>query len=128
MRRWLAIVLLALLPIQFSWAALASYCGHENGQPARHLGHAQHAHDAHDALDSDAGAVERSAGPGATPQTPSGFDFDCGYCHATLASLPALAAGVGLPLAAAPSWVPLTEACRTRAQSPPDRPQWLRLA
>jgi len=28
-RRILAILLLAVLPFQFSWAAVASYCGHE---------------------------------------------------------------------------------------------------
>ena len=44
MRRWFAILMLALLPLQFSWAAVAAYCGHETGQHAEHLGHHEHRH------------------------------------------------------------------------------------
>ena len=36
--------MLALLPLQFSWAAVAAYCGHETGQHAEHLGHHEHRH------------------------------------------------------------------------------------
>lgn len=39
MRRWLALLLLCLLPFQVSWAAVADYCSHEHGQAARHFGH-----------------------------------------------------------------------------------------
>lgn len=45
MRRRLAIVLLALLPLQFSWAAVASYCGHETQAATGHFGH--HGHPQH---------------------------------------------------------------------------------
>jgi len=34
MRRWLAILMLALLPLQFSWAAVAAYCGRTTPTPA----------------------------------------------------------------------------------------------
>ena len=42
MRRWLAILLLVCLPLQFSWAAVADYCMHESGETADHVGHHDH--------------------------------------------------------------------------------------
>ncbi|NCV41106.1 MAG: hypothetical protein EBW11_11190 [Betaproteobacteria bacterium] len=39
MRKFLAIFLLVLLPLQFSWAAVAGYCQHEAGVTANHPGH-----------------------------------------------------------------------------------------
>lgn len=44
MRRWLSIFLLILLPHQFSWAAVVTYCEHESGTQAMHFGHHQHKH------------------------------------------------------------------------------------
>lgn len=44
MRRWFSILLLVLLPIQFSWAAAAAYCEHESGARADHFGHHEHDH------------------------------------------------------------------------------------
>ncbi len=46
MRRWLALVLLCLLPLQVSWAAVADYCAHEHGQATPHLGHHDEEHEA----------------------------------------------------------------------------------
>ncbi|NBT82917.1 MAG: hypothetical protein EBT56_15195 [Betaproteobacteria bacterium] len=37
MRKFLAIFLLVLLPLQFSWAAVAGYCQHEAGVTANAL-------------------------------------------------------------------------------------------
>jgi hypothetical protein len=39
MRRYLIIFLLLLLPFQFSWAAVASYCQHETESSTQHIGH-----------------------------------------------------------------------------------------
>lgn len=39
MRRWLALFLLCLLPLQVSWAAVADYCSHEQETTAQHFGH-----------------------------------------------------------------------------------------
>ena len=52
MRKWLAIVLLVFLPLQFSWAAVASYCQHETGAAAKHFGHHAHQHKAADGKDT----------------------------------------------------------------------------
>src|SRR3990167_6821991 len=114
MRRWLAMLMLALLPLQFSWAAVASYCGHETGQ------HAEHRRGAQAKADQDSASAAQKA--------PAGFDFDCGHCHGTCASMPA-PVGDTSPLALASHPVtPVEGIVRTLAQSPPERPQWLPLA
>ncbi|WP_217425926.1 hypothetical protein [Pandoraea cepalis] len=71
MRKWLAIVLLVFLPLQFSWAAVASYCQHETGAAAKHFGHHAHQHKAADGQD---------ASP--DPAKTLGGDPDCASCHA----------------------------------------------
>lgn len=120
MRRWFAILMLALLPLQFSWAAVAAYCGNETGQHAEHLGHHEHQHTDQAKADQDSAPADQKA--------PAGFDFDCGHCHGTCASMPA-PLGDTSPLALASHPVtPVEGIVRTLAQSPPERPQWLPLA
>ena len=120
MRRWFAILMLALLPLQFSWAAVAAYCGHETGQHAEHLGHHEHQHTGQATADKDSAPADQSA--------PAGFDFDCSHCHGTCASLPAPMDGTTpLTLTSHPV-TPVEGTLRTLAQSPPERPQWLPLA
>jgi hypothetical protein len=117
MRRWFAVLLLVLLPLQFSWAAVAAYCQHEpEGQPT-HLGHHEHRHDGAEA--SKAGA-EKSA----LPQV----DLDCAQCHAYCAALPVVAAPA-LPLWQA-TRPPIGEAAlrAPAAAERPERPQWACLA
>jgi cytochrome c553 len=70
MRRWLLLVLLAVMPLQWSWAAAASVCAHEMDAPASHVGHHEHAHDATTA-NTDEADDERL--PFEHP--------DCGVCH-----------------------------------------------
>ena len=117
---WLAILMLALLPLQFSWAAVAAYCGHETGQHVQHLGHHEHQH-------TDEATADQGSAP-ADQSAPAGFDFDCGHCHGTCASMPAPMGDIS-PLALASHPVtPVEGTVRTLAQSPPERPQWLPLA
>jgi hypothetical protein len=90
MRRWLVFFLMAMLPLQFSWAAVAAYCTHER-QPAHasHFGHHEHRHD-------HAGAPAASDEP-ASPDGAFAVDHDCAFCqigHAqTLPSEPVRIAG-----------------------------------
>lgn len=113
-RRWLSILMLVLLPLQFSWAAVASYCEHERGAEAVHVGHHAHEH----AASADAGENGK----------PAGFDVDCGHCHGQLAvpalrlTAPALAGSAGplVPTAA--------DAVRAPPSPRPERPQWAHLA
>jgi hypothetical protein len=120
MRRWFAILLLAVLPFQFSWAAVAAYCGHESGQQAQHLGHHAHQHTGPDAAELGSAPADHKA--------PAGADVDCGQCHGTCANLPAPVGTLPAPLLAPHAVPPVEGAVRTLAQSPPERPQWLPLA
>lgn len=121
MRRWLVILMLTLLPLQFSWAAVAAYCTHEASPNAEHVGH--HAHQHAGGETAQPKVAKTDAGKLAGMQ-----DLDCAQCHAACA-LPlraeALTDGRALPTARGGD---AAEAVRTRAASPPERPQWLRLA
>ena len=120
MRRWLTLLLLVLLPLQFSWAAVASYCGHETGTQTQHLGH----HDHHHADQADLNKA-KDLGSSAAP---TGNDFDCGHCHTPCCAMPALAY-TPPPLAIASNQITQVEGIvRTFVQNPPERPQWVRFA
>ncbi len=68
MKRLLLILLLTVLPLQMSWAAVSNYCQHENGNAAQHFGHHEHKHQA-------SGEIKQG-------KSKSGInDGDCGYCH-----------------------------------------------
>ncbi len=120
MRAWFAIIFLALLPFQFTWAAVAPYCGHEGGQHAQHLGHHAHQHleDAH----VDQGSSDVSG------TTLGSTDLDCGHCHGICCGMPCAVFGL-TPQAIASRPVTLAQGTvRTLTHSPPERPQWAPLA
>jgi hypothetical protein len=130
MRHWLCVLLLTLLPLQFSWGAVAGYCTHESSAQAKHLGHHQHEHGkaaaeaAGDAGDADAGHTsQRDDG-----RASATIDPDCGHCHGL---------GVGVLMPMAPMTGPLqtrgdaprsVDILTLRTAAPPDRPQWPPLA
>lgn len=69
MKRFLPILLIAILPYQFSWAAAAVYCEHGGAASANHFGHHEHKFDAdYHAKHGDADLAK--------------VHGDCGYCHA----------------------------------------------
>ena len=125
MRRFIAIVLLAMLPLQFSWAAVASYCERET-QGAGHFGHHEHEHLHHADAGPTAEQVDDADAQG--DQAPTGMDLDCGHCHGQCGVMLTFSAKVpGTPSTARPS------ACANHvgsahAPTRPERPQWLRLA
>ncbi|HSW04580.1 cation efflux protein, CzcI family [Aquabacterium sp.] len=71
MRRLLFIVLLTILPLQFSWAGVSAYCGHERGSATQHFGHHEHQHHA----GPDAASTDKASS--ASMQA----DADCGTCQ-----------------------------------------------
>jgi hypothetical protein len=79
MRRWIAIVLLVLLPAQMSWAAVVTCFGHSTGMGAEHAGH-HHGH----AGQGDAVQGADLHAEAASGGTIAGFtdiaDMDCGHC------------------------------------------------
>jgi hypothetical protein len=132
MRRLFAIFLLVLLPLQFSWAAVAAYCGHESGTAAPHVGHHEHALDkhhehTHEQWHGDSARAD-PAGAQAEQDPAAGFDYGCGHCHGSCASMPT-SAGKMAPIAlASHPMTPVEGVLRTLPQSPPERPQWRPLA
>jgi hypothetical protein len=127
-RRFLAIVLLALLPLQFSWAAVATYCGHETEAAAGHLGHHDHQHhagaDTHAGLAADADVVTDAVGD----KAPSAMDLDCGHCHGFCGVMLTLLAAISGAPGAAPPSATVDENGAAHAPTRPERPQWLPLA
>lgn len=114
MRKLIAILLLSLLPLQASWAAVAGYCQHERDIAVRHLGHHEHQHHLQPAAHEQQAAANASS------------DLDCGLCHASglLALLPELnlaTATVSLADLAAPVDLPSLSPPLER----PERPNWL---
>lgn len=119
-RRFLAIVLLALLPLQFSWAAVASYCEHEATVDAEHLGHHEHPHHGDTAPDADSDhAADTTAGT---------IDVDCGHCHGHCTGLLTLSDGWPGGLSTAAPRASADEAGGAHAPARPERPQWVPLA
>jgi len=98
MRRWLAVLMMVLLPLQFSWAAVANYCGHETGASAEHVGHHDHASHAHGGKVADMGKSAETDGS-STPAS----GIDCGHCHGYCVGMLDLPSSLQpLPLGAAP--------------------------
>ncbi|MBY4594352.1 hypothetical protein K3217_02195 [bacterium BD-1] len=115
MRRLIAIFMLALLPFQFSWSAVAAYCMHESATTqTQHVGHHEHKHEA----ESVVGQADKSG------QNADQFDVDCWVCHgAGIGALNFAYAKQGTShdsnVGALP-YVRLAEVTLT----PPDRPRW----
>jgi hypothetical protein len=126
-RHLLAIVLLAFLPLQFSWAAVASYCGHEAQAGAGHFGHHANAGSVAEPV------VDRDADPAASAdvkgdKAPGDMDLDCGHCHgycSVMLTLPSVLPGA---LKTTPPSAALDEAGGSHAPTRPERPQWRPLA
>ncbi len=106
-RRLLAIVLLTILPLQFSWAAVAAYCAHESSAASDHLGHHDHQHSAPAlALGDGPGEVYAAAASGDAQwsqvdgQAPAPqADKDCGTCQLAAAQpIPRSMSGTLMPL------------------------------
>jgi hypothetical protein len=117
MRRWLPILLLALLPLQLSWAAVSVYCQHETGAAAQHFGHHEHQHHAEEKSTDDTDAKILST-----------VDADCPVCHAGCAT----ALHTGTPVPVMHSATGMQDIALALLSSPPptlpERPNWAHLA
>lgn len=119
MRRWLAALLVALLSVQLTWAAVAPYCEHEVSQSG-HFGHHEHHH--HDAVPGDA---SDAAGADKSPLT---VDLDCGQCHGVSAGLNQVMQPCLLPIPSTRPSVPVVEGAAAGTPERPERPNWSDLA
>ncbi len=117
MHRWITILLLALLPLHLSWAAVAPYCAYEAAaQMQEHFGHHDHAAAASPQADDESGAAADAAQP------------DCGQCHnhcTGVLVVPAIVQGAGIADVLAPDQA---ASAADQIPTPPERPQWARLA
>jgi hypothetical protein len=114
-KKLLLIFLLAVLPLQYAWAAAAVYCQHEQEQEhSMHVGHHSHQH--------DEVQVDADDKPGDTASLE--VDTDCVTCHGG-------AVGIATVPFASPPYKPLVAANAAQASllaSPlplrPERPKW----
>lgn len=77
MRRFVALLLLVLLPLQAIWAAAAPYCQHEAEAASRHIGHHQPEHSHAPAAD----AADVHGTPGDQDGDAASTHTDCHTCH-----------------------------------------------
>lgn len=117
MRRLFMIFLLVLMPLQLSWAAMASYCQHESGAAAKHFGHHEHQHQA------------KAGEPDQGKAKPLGtVDADCSFCHACCAAILSGTQDVP-PLALASLSITWHhDGSVSPLPSRPERPNWAALA
>ena len=122
MRKFLILFLLVLMPLQLTWAAVASYCQHETGAAAQHFSHHTHQHQGQPV---DAPRADKGAASG----NPSMADLDCAVCHATCAAAP-LPAAAQLACPSISSWGASPYRLHHSAAPPArlERPQWQRAA
>ncbi len=132
MRRFVALLLLVLLPLQAVWAAAAPYCQHEGDAASHHIGHHQpeHAHAHAHTTVAEASQDDAHGAPG-EPATPgegaASAHSDCHVCHGGTV----LAQEVRMLQVAAASAQPVPTLVHGLPAPPaerPDRPSWLALA
>ena len=112
MRRFLMLILVCLLPLQISWAAVVDYCGHAQDRTAQHLGHHDDTHEA-------------ASGTSGDSTHPGQYDLGHNHCHLSsfLGILSAHMFAMGdslqssLPVASLPHYPSL-------APDKPERPKW----
>ncbi len=123
MRRWLAVLMMVLLPLQFSWAAVAHHCEDDAAAAVAHLGHHDHAGHGHAGEDADPHHQAGSDGTGSEPS-----ELDCGHCHGFCAGM--LEARSRFVAQADARPMPTLWAAPQAEHLPaqPERPQWVRLA
>lgn len=119
MRRFLLIFMVVMMPLQLSWAAVSSYCQHESGAAAKHLGHHEHQHQQADKTgDSDQTKAKKFGT----------VDADCHFCYAyspvIFSDTEVISSVVTEPLFA--TWA--SEASRSNPSPRPERPNWVALA
>ena len=118
MRQLIAFLLISLIGFQTSWAAVTSYCQHEQGMGARHFGHHEHQHHHKSFIK----AVEQDDQQNLFSAS---VDLDCSFCHAACIvallpdSNPAITIQATLDLSYALTLHPLSA-----PNDLPERPNW----
>jgi hypothetical protein len=112
MKRFFLILLLMLLSLQFTFAAVSTYCADEAVETTVHLGHHEHS-----------GGKTINDSPKVNTVEKKASDSDCHFCHAVFANLPVMFVGLTTPEISLPTDVaPLLLAAQhqtTPLQRPP---------
>jgi hypothetical protein len=123
MRRWLTILLLFVLPVQFAWSAAAAYCQHEQVPTKTHIGHHVHEHEASGEFGSKTSGEHLGDKSGSKSIKLVG-DNDCGYCHLSFAK-PLVAEELKFDASAAYAVdFASNQAFRSRGPDLLERPNW----
>ncbi len=119
MTRRFLVLLMLLVPLQLSWAAVSAYCEHETEAASHHVGHHEHQHQSDQPGTGDDPGADSKFGK---------FDADCGVCHASCSM--ALCDGIApLDFAGADVvFAPPPPFHLTLFSSKPTRLKWLGLA
>jgi hypothetical protein len=117
MKKYLAIFLLVLMPLQFSWAAVASYCQHETGVTAKHPGHHTHEHASADQLEASQNTSQSAS-----------MDHDCVTCHLGCAAALVSVQSTTTVTASDDNPIHLQATGSQLFRERPERPQWPLLA
>ena len=113
MKRYLAIFLLVLLPLQFSWAAMAGYCEHETTVTAKHQGHHSHDHAAADTQESGKNTAQSVC-----------MDHDGAACHLGCAATPVSDLNMTTVAVSDNHPLHLQVIVSLLSRERPERPQW----
>jgi cytochrome c5 len=112
MRAFLVLLMLTLLPLQFSAAAAAACCGHVPATQGPQATHHQSSHG--QAVEDVEGVVVGD----------SGFDLDCGTCHANCAAAVTVSTAFMPTSAVSEKFEHLVEHRLLPWHAQPYRPQW----
>ena len=112
MRAFLILLMLTLLPLQFSAAAAAACCGHVSATQGPQATHHQSSH----------GQAVEGVEDGVVGD--SGFDLDCGTCHANCAATVTATTASMAITAGAEQVEHLAERRLPSWHEQPYRPQW----
>ena len=122
MKRWFLILLIALLPMQFSWAAVCAYCGDEDEAASENALHAKKAC-------QDEATSNRDAASAHGTGNVLDDGADCGnHCHGHLTSVPVAEAPTVLNEGHDPAVRAGVILLVGTTQLRPERPQWHALA
>ena len=116
MKRLFAILLMLIIPLQFSYATAAAYCADERPSTPQHYGHHDH--------DFDQTAFKSDGNSGEDQEVHS----ECGICHHGCAKLHSAVLPLGAPDFALPTGMPPLLFSAQHQPPPPHRPPIASLA
>jgi hypothetical protein len=115
MKKLFLILTLAILPFQVTWAAVATYCQHEQIVQSSHFGHHEHEHE-----------HEQHAQTGKEQKDSSNkFHSDCLNCHGLVAALVMPVTEAFSVKPASQSYASCESHLKSVPSSRPEKPQWV---